>query len=78
MSKTLGAIIQTAVGIGLEFTPLAPIGTSLIISGVTTGLSLLLSNTPKPPQTETAIKNPTPARQSGYGAPRAACYCELA
>lgn len=68
MSKTLSGIVQTVVGIGLEFVPgLQAVGTSLIISGLTTAVSALLTNTPKPPATETAIKNPTPARVSGYG-----------
>lgn len=58
MSKTLASIIEVGVGIALEFTPLAPIGTSLIIAGVSTIALGLLTHAPKPEQAECADKPP--------------------
>lgn len=68
MSKTIIGILETVVGVALEFVPGAQaIGTSLILAGVTTLASALLQHAPKPQLTETALKSSTPARVSGYG-----------
>lgn len=70
MSKTLASILEVGIGIGLEFTPFAPVGTSLILAGTATLVSSLLTSTPKPQGTEAAIKAPIVPRQSGYGEAR--------
>ena len=73
MSKTLTGILEIAAGIALEFVPGAQaIGTSLIITGVTTTAAALLTGqqTARPDVTETAVKSPTPARVSAYGKSR--------
>lgn len=64
MSKVVREIIgaiEIVAGI-VTFNP------GLIVQGaLTLGSALLEKGPPKPPQTETALKSPTPARVSGYG-----------
>lgn len=43
MSSTLGSIVEVIVGAALEFTPLAPFGTALIIAGVSSEAARLLA-----------------------------------
>ena len=71
MSKFVGIIIGlTEIGVGV-----ATGNVGLIAAGVTTtvgGIALALQKAPRPEQTETALKSPTPPRVSGYGENRIA------
>ena len=67
MGKTVAGILETVVGIGLEFTPFAAVGTSLILTGVGTIIAAATATHQPPDTTETAVKLPIPARVSAYG-----------
>lgn len=70
MSKALRAIVELGVVTAAAiFT--GPIGASIAVAAV--GLAeatIFKPQAAKPEGTETALKSPTPARQSGYGVSR--------
>lgn len=70
MSKTIGSILKIWFGLNALVVgavtgnfSLAAAGAGLLFGGIT-GLT---QHAPKPDQTETALKSPTPVRVSGYG-----------
>lgn len=71
MGKAIVGIITTVIGIGLLFVPgMQAAGIGLIVSGVTSIGLALLTPSPKPNTTESAIKEPRPPRVSAYGESR--------
>jgi len=68
VGKFLGSALQVVAGVVLEFIPgLQAIGTSLIISGITTGIAAALTTIPKPNAQQTALKSPRSPRVAAYG-----------
>jgi hypothetical protein len=68
MSKTLTGILELGIAIGLQFIPgLGTVaGIALGVSFAATGILTLVSETPKPTRSDTALRSPIPPRMSGY------------
>jgi hypothetical protein len=74
MSKTLVGILEIGAAIAVQFVPgLGTVaGISIGLSLAASGLTTLLTATPKPSLEEVPKKSPTPVRRSGYGEGRMA------